>query len=323
MDSDWEIEYEPEDVSFGNGLDFQVMSITELPLEFLADLESKQEEISGRRLWPGSLILAQYLTHISEDIKGRTVLELGAGSGICSMLARRLGAAVVMVTDGDDECIKLMGQNLSSNGFNDDPQIAARLLRWGDRPSKELFEEYLNSTNSLSLVESGKFDYVIAGDVLYKRALLGPFFSCAAELLLPTAPPGAAGGGGGGAGGGGGGALLLCHLPRAGVTHDIVQQSAAEHGFKLTIVYETGTSSSRQCQPAEEKIEGGEERGSASSSSMTDHQEKHQRNAAAINEEGGQRIGTADWKKGLAQLPGLDNEDLEKAKIYKLEKMEV
>ncbi|CAM9381987.1 unnamed protein product, partial [Heterosigma akashiwo] len=65
-----------EDVSFGNGLDFQVMSITELPLEFLADLESKQEEISGRRLWPGSLILAQYLTHISEDIKGRTVLEL-------------------------------------------------------------------------------------------------------------------------------------------------------------------------------------------------------------------------------------------------------
>lgn len=38
------------------------------------------------------------------DFRGKTVLELGAGTGVVSMLAHGLGAATVAVTDGDDRC---------------------------------------------------------------------------------------------------------------------------------------------------------------------------------------------------------------------------
>ena len=35
------------------------------------------------------------------DVKGKSVLELGAGTGIVSMLAHSLGASPVVATDGD------------------------------------------------------------------------------------------------------------------------------------------------------------------------------------------------------------------------------
>lgn len=68
-----------------------------------------REEISGQRLWEGSLLLCAYLLKCSSqeesgfDLKGKSVLELGAGTGVVSMLAHGLGASPVVVTDGDEK----------------------------------------------------------------------------------------------------------------------------------------------------------------------------------------------------------------------------
>ena len=80
----------------------------------------KREEISGQRLWEGSLLLCEHMLQASQqgngdscnrnvmstdlDFREKTVLELGAGTGVVSMLAHGLGAAMVAVTDGDDRC---------------------------------------------------------------------------------------------------------------------------------------------------------------------------------------------------------------------------
>lgn len=40
-------------------------------------------------------------THLTP--KGKTVLELGAGTGVVSMLAHGLGASLVVTTDGDEK----------------------------------------------------------------------------------------------------------------------------------------------------------------------------------------------------------------------------
>lgn len=86
-------------------------------------LPTRSEEISGQRLWEGSLLLCAYLVeHCSNssdssgikkhpagarksklDLTGKSVLELGAGTGVVSMLAHRLGASPVIMTDGDDK----------------------------------------------------------------------------------------------------------------------------------------------------------------------------------------------------------------------------
>ena len=78
------------------------------PLSFKQKLG--REEISGQRLWEGSLLLCAYLVQACTkrgkeklDLKGKAVLELGAGTGLVSMLAHSLGAAPVVMTDGDDK----------------------------------------------------------------------------------------------------------------------------------------------------------------------------------------------------------------------------
>lgn len=62
------------------------------------------------------------------------------------------------------------------------------------------------------------FDFILAGDVLYKHCLLAPFLGTVREMLAP------------------GGRMLLCHVPRAGVTYEIVQEAFGEAGFGFEVL---------------------------------------------------------------------------------------
>lgn len=62
------------------------------------------------------------------------------------------------------------------------------------------------------------FDFIIAGDVLYKHDLLPLFFGTVTAFLKKT------------------GTLYLCHIPRNNVTHDMVQEFATEAGFAYNIL---------------------------------------------------------------------------------------
>jgi protein-lysine N-methyltransferase EEF2KMT len=77
----------------------------------LLNLEAAREEISGQRLWEGSMLLCSHLLSTADNdssstvgeslLRGKRVLELGAGCGVVGMLCVRLGAAQVVITDGD------------------------------------------------------------------------------------------------------------------------------------------------------------------------------------------------------------------------------
>lgn len=62
------------------------------------------------------------------------------------------------------------------------------------------------------------FDFILAGDVLYKHVLLAPFLATVREMLAP------------------GGRMLLCHVPRAGVTYEIVEKAFGEGGFGFEVL---------------------------------------------------------------------------------------
>jgi hypothetical protein len=63
----YEPEYEPEQVvvspTANLNITFQVLSVVPPPLEYMSTLHSQQQEISGRQVWTGSLLLAQTLCH--------------------------------------------------------------------------------------------------------------------------------------------------------------------------------------------------------------------------------------------------------------------
>lgn len=62
------------------------------------------------------------------------------------------------------------------------------------------------------------FDFILAGDVLYKQILLEPFLTTVDGMLAS------------------GGQLFLCHIPRAGVTYDEVEQAITKAGFRFRVL---------------------------------------------------------------------------------------
>jgi predicted nicotinamide N-methyase len=202
-DSGEEIEYEPEDVEVC-GQNLSVTTVSFMPLSQLMKLGGKGPEVSGQKLWCGSVCLSEYL-HLSgfSLVRGARVVELGAGTGVAGMLCARFGAARVWVTDHDVKCIKHMTEDLARNGI----EAGVVRLDWF-LPIPTAFIDELAAQAEVPLV-------IIAGDVLYKSVLAVPFFTTAKNLLglHPEAY------------------LILCHIPRADVRHEFVVQTAQDLGL--------------------------------------------------------------------------------------------
>jgi predicted nicotinamide N-methyase len=65
--------------------------------------------------WGGGLALARYLLDHPAQVAGRGVLDLGTGSGIVAIAARRAGAVPVRAADIDPYAIAAAGLNAQAN----------------------------------------------------------------------------------------------------------------------------------------------------------------------------------------------------------------
>jgi len=68
----------------------------------------------GSVVWDGSFVMSHFLQRrgCAVNVTNLRVLEVGAGTGLVSMTAMRLGAATVVATDGDDLVLSLLQENL-------------------------------------------------------------------------------------------------------------------------------------------------------------------------------------------------------------------
>mmetsp|Transcript_11900 Transcript_11900/g.32745 ORF Transcript_11900/g.32745 Transcript_11900/m.32745 type:complete len:233 (-) Transcript_11900:13-711(-) len=189
------------------------MSVVPPPLEYMSKLHTQNQEISGRQVWCGSMLLANYLHEEMEKAKrnggdglvldGKNILELGCGTGLLGMAISKMTTAAeptrIVLTDGDDLAITLLRQNFEHNAI-DTPTTRARKLLWGKENAVTFEEWYATQFGKVEL-----FEYIVAGDVLYKETLLPIFFESVDRFLRPD------------------GVLYLCHIPRAGVDQERVQ----------------------------------------------------------------------------------------------------
>jgi len=115
-----------------------------------------EEELGGMGLpppywafaWAGGQALARYILDHADHLQGRTVIDIGAGSGLSAIAAAKVGARHVKASDIDAIAVTAMRLNATANGVS----IAATSDDWLDDAPPPA-------------------DIVLVGDLFYERPL--------------------------------------------------------------------------------------------------------------------------------------------------------
>lgn len=127
-------------------------------------------------------------------------MKLGAGLGLCGILANHLGAKLVVLTDGDTDTLNFLRENVENNVSSGSSSVKCRQLRWG--------KEFVESSNWNSF----QFDVVLASDVIYVEEMIDPLLDTVVALQDHN------------------GKFLLSYVPR-NVSIDKVLESAKLRGL--------------------------------------------------------------------------------------------
>jgi predicted nicotinamide N-methyase len=131
--------------------------LVDAALESTAPVGGKDDDPYGVVLWPAAQVVANAIAGI-EGVRGAALLELGAGTGLCSLAALRCGAARVLATDYREEPLELLRESARANGLGAEGRGAHGTL------STALFD--ICGADALPT----DAEYVVAADVLYLRS---------------------------------------------------------------------------------------------------------------------------------------------------------
>jgi predicted nicotinamide N-methyase len=113
--------------------------------------------------WASGQVLARHILQHPEQVKGKKVLDFGAGSGVVAIAAMKAGAREVIACDIDPDALVSCIENAKLNQVK------------------------LIISNDLFAIDDPDIDLLIAADVLYDRAnlsFLDTFFNYAPAVLL-------------------------------------------------------------------------------------------------------------------------------------------
>eukprot|EP00891_Asterochloris_glomerata_P003696 jgi/Astpho2/3696/Aster-04885 len=69
----------------------------------------------GARVWAIAHTMCRHLVDNPALVRGRRVLELGSGTGLCGIVAAKLGAAEVLMTDNEPKVLAILNDCAASN----------------------------------------------------------------------------------------------------------------------------------------------------------------------------------------------------------------
>jgi predicted nicotinamide N-methyase len=175
------------------------------------DAASTDYDLTGQIVWIISVILSHYLVHRKgafNDIKDNDVLELGAGVGLCGIIASQFARSVV-ISDYEDEVLKIIELNIQKHASPKCQSVSGFSLSWGDE------NDHLKLERKTGV---SKWPVIVGADVVYWSNSVVPLIDTVSALLADD------------------GVFILGYTSRVESILDSLLTYATEKGFQYSVV---------------------------------------------------------------------------------------
>jgi nicotinamide N-methyltransferase len=150
----------------------------------------------AHHLWNGAKFISDYFEEDPSRVRGRSVLELGAGAGLPSLVAGILGADKVVMTDfPDPDLVANMQKNVDECNETVEPvghierTIDAAGFVWGAEPEPllaRLAAVGAHQGQDQDSQERPRFDVLILADLLFRHSEHGALVKTIKETMRPS-----------------------------------------------------------------------------------------------------------------------------------------
>lgn len=131
-------------------------------------------DMTGQHVWEGGEIIAKWVIENQDMFKGKTILELGSGTGIGGLVASHFAKKTVM-SDYIPEVMDLLKKNiLECPHRSEEHQLAVALLDWETTKYNDIVIKTVErdevgevTEQETPISEYGNFDMIIAAEVTY------------------------------------------------------------------------------------------------------------------------------------------------------------
>lgn len=150
----------------------EVLTVLNMPshLEALVENNALNDPLKDlplwAKVWPGSIVLGRFLRKLA--FPSQSLLELGAGSAVVSLIAANLGFEKIWATDQNSDALNAAKANVLNNKL--EAQIKV---------------QYLDVLDSLSFKDLPSFDLIVASELLYLEELHRPILELLKSNLAP------------------------------------------------------------------------------------------------------------------------------------------
>ena len=154
-----------------------VVDFKELPLIKLGipDCKDSNVYLFAHHIWKSSVLLSKLLIQNPNLVSGKDCLEFGAGCGLPSIVANKLGAKSIVASDYPDaNIIEMLHSNLTNNCTNNFKAIGHA---WGNRGEDDLFPQ------SGTIL---RFDTILMADTLWMSDQHLNLWSDLSHLIKPN-----------------------------------------------------------------------------------------------------------------------------------------
>ena len=154
-----------------------LFSYKQITQQYYASTASSTDfDLTGQVLWPSAATLSKYIIDHSDMFKGKTFIELGAGVGLCSLIASQY-AKMGIVTDYKAEVMDCINKNITEfkSGL-----LLPSILEWGVTKYSALKLSGIEESKHEEILKG--VDIIMGADIVYWEESIKPLISTLRDI---------------------------------------------------------------------------------------------------------------------------------------------